>query len=58
MVRPFLTNNLVGGVGVHLNLVSGKDQLDIEEIGIYLDSVSSNSWLVSLISNSINSIVK
>lgn len=42
MVGPFLTNNLIGGVGIYLNLVNSKDQLNIKKVGVYSDSVSSN----------------
>jgi len=43
VVGPLLTTNLVGGVSVYLNLVSGKDRLDIGGVGICLNSVSSKN---------------
>ena len=43
IIGPFLTNNLVDGVSVHSNSVNSEDQSDIEGVGVYLNSVSSNS---------------
>ena len=39
VVGPFLTSNLVGGVGVCSNSVSGEDRLDVGEVGVCLNLV-------------------